>query len=140
MYVILYLFINNFLKYIFIGFSVDRYQNKSVLKTHRLMSEYLFDRFTTPHLTKNSAYLESANKLMLQLIQYGFTEHWTTQALQMDRSKTFPIDIEKIEGMATPATPLSIGRIVGSLMIYLCGILVSLLVFAAELIRFKRYS
>lgn len=104
------------------------------------MAEPLYDTPTAPYLTKNSPYLESANSFMLRVIQHGFIEHWTSKSLLLSKRETFPRDIEKIEKMATPATPLSIGQIVGSLMIYSFGIVISSIVFFAELIKFTVYK
>lgn len=121
-------------------FSLDRFQNESVLKTHRLMTEYLYDRLTTPYLMKNSPYLESANKLMMRVVQHGFIEYWRPNLLRMDKGMSFPVDIEKIESMATPATPLTVSRIIGSFMLYLIGILISMIVFIVELITVKYFK
>lgn len=119
-------------------FNINRFQNESILKTHRLMAENLYDKANTAYLMKNSAYLESANSLMLRVIQHGFIDYWTTKSLLSDKHITFMLDIEKIENMAVPASPLSISRILGSLMIYWFGIFVSMVAFGTELIIFRR--
>lgn len=89
---------------------------------------------------KNSPYLESANKLMMRVVQHGFIEYWRPNLLRMDKGMSFPVDIEKIESMATPATPLTVSRIIGSFMLYLIGILISMIVFIVELITVKYFK
>lgn len=120
-----------------IEFLVSGKYKRGASSSLRLVEECFLSYNIAITTQKYAPMLENFNKLLSRIIDSGLIKRWQNEVLESYRVQNKREKVpDKTEELSGPQ-PLSIEHIQGLFMIYLLGIILSLLVLAAELIRTK---
>ncbi|CAH1405334.1 unnamed protein product [Nezara viridula] len=116
------------------------YQTSDVIPMYHIMKEKLYGSAFVASIKKGSPYLKHYNEVILKVVEHGHFLYWENDIVRQYLVSSIQAAYEEAKTVRIDHSPavIQVSNIQGVILIYAFGIIISIIVFLVEIIRYRK--